>query len=306
MLRLLLVRTVHAVFVIWGAVTVIFLALRVVSGDPASLMLGPTATPEELASLRDELGLDQPLWTQYVEYLGHIGRLDFGESVRLGDSALPYVLERTPATLVLAVVALIFVAALGVPFGIAAGRRPGGLLDRIISTSTLVTQSMPTFWVGIMLILVLAGQFRVLPSGGAGTPAHLVLPAITLGLPFVALVARLVRSGVVDESRQGYVRTAHAKGLSQRVVFYVHVLRNVLVPVVTILGLVLGQFVGSAVVIETVFAWPGLGKLLVDSILYRDYAVVQAAVALIAMVYVVLNLIVDLTYGYLDPRIRLD
>ncbi|MGH3748626.1 MAG: ABC transporter permease, partial [Micromonosporaceae bacterium] len=227
-------------------------------------------------------------------------------SVRLGDAALPHILARTPATLVLAVAALIVVVALGVPFGVAAGRRPGGALDRVISTAALVTQSLPTFWVGIMLILLLAGHFRVFPSGGAGTPAHLVLPAITLGLPFVALVARLVRSGVIEESRQGYVRTAQAKGLSQRVVFYGHVLRNVLVPVVTVLGLVLGQFVGSAVVIETVFAWPGLGKLLVESILYRDYAVVQAAVALIAVVYVVLNLIVDLTYGYLDPRIRLD
>ena len=306
MLRLLLVRAVHAVFVIWGAVTVIFLALRVISGDPAALMLGPTATKEQLAAARGELGLDQPLWTQYLEYLGQAARLDFGESVRVGSAALPHVLERTPATMVLAVAALLVVVALGVPLGIAAGRRAGGPLDRFISTAALVTQSMPTFWVGIMLILLLAGQLRVLPSGGAGTPAHLLLPAITLGLPFVALVARLVRSGVLEESRQGYVRTAHAKGLSPRVVFYGHVLRNVLVPVVTVLGLVLGQFVGSAVVIETVFAWPGLGKLLVESILYRDYAVVQAAVALIAVVYVTLNLLVDVAYGYLDPRIRLD
>lgn len=299
-------RLGHAAFVVWGAVTVIFLLTRVIPGDPAILMLGPTATTEQLDSLRQTLGLNEPLLSQYVDYIVSAAQLDFGESFRLGGEAIGHVLRRAPASLTLAAAALAFVVLAGFPLGIAAARKPQSIRDKVISASSLVGQSLPTFWVGIMLILLFAGTLKVLPSGGSGSWKHVILPAITLGLPFVAMVARLLRSGLLEESHQGYVQTARAKGLKEPVVFYVHVLRNVLVPVVTVLGLIMGLFVGSAVIIEIVFAWPGIGKLLVDSILYRDYAIVQAAVALIAVVYVMLNLLVDMTYGFLDPRIRLE
>lgn len=297
-------RLAQSLVVVLGAVTIIFVLVRVVPGDPAALMLGITATPEQIAALHESLGLDDPILVQYGRYLLNVLTLDFGESFRLAGPAMEHVLSRLPATLILATWAMVVTLAVSFPLGIAAARRPRGVLDRLISTNSLVGQALPQFWVGIMLILVFAQFLRLLPSGGPGGPAHLVLPAIALALPFIGWVTRLIRSGVIEQDQSEYVQTARAKGLTERVVFSVHVLKNALVPVVTVLGLLLGEFVGSAVIVEVVFAWPGVGRLLVDSITYRDYAVVQAAVAVITAVYVFANLAVDLVYGYLDPRIR--
>jgi ABC-type dipeptide/oligopeptide/nickel transport system permease component len=297
-------RLAQTLFVIWGAVTITFLIVRLVPGDPAALLVGPSATKAQLQAVRAQLGLDDPFFVQYVRYLADVVRLDFGESYRLGGSAMGHVVARLPATVILAVAAMIITLAVSFPLGITAARRPQGLIDRLISTASLVGQSLPPFWVGIMLILIFAGFLQVLPASGAGSLQSLVLPAVALSLPFVGWLARLIRSGLLEELGGEYVRTARAKGLSERVVFYVHVLRNALVPVVTAAGLVMGAFIGGAVIIEVVFAWPGIGRLLVDSINFRDYSVVQAAVIVLAVVYVFLNLVVDLLYSYLDPRIR--
>ncbi len=297
-------RLAQTLFVIWGAVTITFLIVRLVPGDPAALLVGPSATKAQLQAVRAQLGLDDPFFVQYVRYLADVVRLDFGESYRLGGSAMGHVVARLPATVILAVAAMIITLAVSFPLGITAARRPQGLIDRLISTASLVGQSLPPFWVGIMLILIFAGFLQVLPASGAGSLQSLVLPAVALSLPFVGWLARLIRSGLLEELGGEYVRTARAKGLSERVVFYVHVLRNALVPVVTAAGLVMGAFIGGAVIIEVVFAWPGIGRLLVDSINFRDYSVVQAAVIVLAVVYVFLNLVVDLLYNYLDPRIR--
>jgi peptide/nickel transport system permease protein len=297
-------RLIQTLFVIWGAVTITFLIVRLVPGDPAALLVGPSATKTQLQAVRAQLGLDDPFFVQYVRYLADVVRLDFGESYRLGGSAMGHVVARLPATVILAVAAMMITLAVSFPLGITAARRPQGLIDRLISTASLVGQSLPPFWVGIMLILIFAGFLQVLPASGAGSLQSLVLPAVALSLPFVGWLARLIRSGLLEELGGEYVRTARAKGLSERVVFYVHVLRNALVPVVTAAGLVMGAFIGGAVIIEVVFAWPGIGRLLVDSINFRDYSVVQAAVIVLAVVYVFLNLVVDILYSYLDPRIR--
>lgn len=297
-------RLAQSLLVILGAVTIIFIMVRVVPGDPAALMLGITATPQRIAALHAEMGLDDPIIVQYLHYLRDVLTLDFGQSFRLTGPAMGHVLAFLPATAILAFWAMAITLAVSFPLGIAAARRPRGRLDGLISGSSLVGQALPQFWVGIMLILIFAQYLGVLPSGGPGGPAHIVLPAIALALPFIGWVTRLVRSGLIEEQQAEYVQTARAKGLSERVIFYIHVLKNALVPVVTVVGLLLGEFVGSAVIVEVVFSWPGVGRLLVDSITHRDYAVVQAAVAVITAVYVFANLAVDLLYGYLDPRIR--
>lgn len=297
-------RAAQAAFVVWGALTITFVIVRLVPGDPAAMMLGPFSGEAERAALRGELGLDDSVLVQYGHYLLDAVQGDFGESFRLGGSSMTAVISAVPATAVLAVAAMIATTALSLPLGIAAARHPNGPIDRLVSAASMVGQALPQFWVGIMLILVFAGGLGLFPTSGAGSLRSLVLPAVALALPYVGWLARLVRAGVLDELGADYVRTARSKGITERAVFYAHVLRNALVPVVTAAALVLGVFLGGAVIIEVVFAWPGVGKLLIDSISYRDYAVVQAAVVLIAVSYAVLNLAVDLAYGYLDPRIR--
>lgn len=299
-------RLGQSVFLIFGAITIVFLVLRVIPGDPEALMLGSQATEEELAAARQQLGLDDPLWQQYVRHLGEVVTLDFGESWRLGGDALGNVLDRLPATVTLAGYALLFTLLLGFPLGVYAARHEGKLVDRLVSYLSLAGQALPSFWVGLMLVLIFARILGVLPGTANGTPASVILPAFTLALPFLGWLARLVRNGTLEELGKEYVRTARSKGLSERVVFNVHVLRNTLTPVVTVLGLVLGNFIADAVIIEQVFAWPGIGTLMIDSIIHRDYAVAEAAIVLIAVFYILLNLLVDVLYFYLDPRITLE
>lgn len=306
MIRLTLRRLGLGLFVMWGCVTLIFFLIRLAPGDPAALALGPDATADEIEAARVRLGLDASMVEQYVDYLRRVVTLDFGRSYRLNQPAMDAVLDRFPATIQLALSAMVIAVVVGITLGCVAGWRSGGKVDRFVSTVTIGMQSFPTFWVGIMLILVFALHLRVLPSAGYGSWQNLVLPAITLSLPQVAIVARLTRSSVAESMHEPYIQTARSKGLTDRQVLVGHALKNSLIPVVTIVGLQTGVLLGGSVVVENVFAWPGLGSLIVDSVSARDYSVVQAAALLIAAVVVVLNLVADLVYSQLDPRIRVE
>jgi peptide/nickel transport system permease protein len=299
-------RFAQALLQVWGAITIVFVALRVLPGDPAELILGSQATPEALDSLRTRLGLHDPLPVQYLNHLQDVVRLDFGQSWRQGVSALDACLERLGPTLALSAWAMVITVVLGFAVGTFAARRANTWADHLVSMTSLAGQALPPFWIGIMLSLIFARWTQILPSTADGTMAGLILPALTLALPFVGWLGRLVRTGVLEEMNKDYVRTAYAKGLSDRVVFSVHVLRNTLVPVVTMLGLLMGYFIANGVIVEVVFAWPGIGSLLVDSITFRDYAVVQAVLTVVTVCYIVLNLLVDVLYVYLDPRIQLE
>ncbi|MBA0051217.1 ABC transporter permease [Streptomyces sp. AJS327] len=303
MTSFLLKRIGQAVVVAWGAISLVFVIVRVVPGDPARLILGPDASADQVASVRADFGLDQPLWRQYLTHLADVLRGDFGESWRLGGSAMANTLDRYPATLTLAFLALLVTLFLGFPLGMLCARRAGGPLDSAISTSSLIGQALPSFWLGIVLILIFARQLEWLPSTAGSGLASAVLPSVTLALPFVGWLARLVRNSALEEGAKGYVRTARAKGTGEGVISYVHVGRNIAVPVVTVLGLLLGNFVANAVIVEVVFSWPGIGSLMVDAITNRDYAVVEAAIVTITITYILLNLVVDALYFALDPRL---
>lgn len=306
MTKMILRRLLIGVFVLWGAASLIFVIVRVAPGDPAQVLLGPDADAQQVQQVTAQLGLDRPMYEQYVGYLGDAVRFDFGDSQRLGRPAMAAVLDRLPATIDLTLAATVLAVLVGLVLGVIAGGRPGSRLDRIVSAATIGLQSFPTFWVGIMLILLFSLGLRLLPSAGVGTPAHLVLPAVTLSLPFIAIVARVTRSSVAESMDEQYVQTARSKGLTDTQVLLGHVLRNSLVPVVTVVGIHIGQLMGGVVIVENVFAWPGLGSLIVDAVANRDYAVVQAATMLIATIVLVLNLVADLVYTRLDPRIRVE
>lgn len=298
-------RILFSLFILWGVITIVFVVLRLIPADPALLILGSDATQAEVAALRAQMGLDRPIYAQYAAYLADLVRFDFGESYRLQRDAMTLVLERLPATLELAFASLTFALLIGLPAGVIAALKVNKIPDRVVSVLSLLAQSLPPFWVGIVFILIFARVLQVLPSGGTGSFAHLVLPAITLGLPFLAILTRMTRSGLLEVIHEGYIQTARSKGLSERVVIFPHAIRNALIPIVTIVGLQFGQLLGGAVIVETVFSWPGVGRMLIDAIGQRDYNLVQAAIILIATGFVTINLVVDLLYGYLDPRVRL-
>lgn len=298
-------RVFFSLFVLWGAVTIIFVVLRLVPGDPAYIMLGPDADQAQVDALRAQLGLDHSLIQQYATYLANVVHLDFGQSFRLNADSMSLVLQRVPATIQLATTALLLSLLIGLPLGVIAALRAHSWVDRSISVFSLMGQSTPSFWLGIVLILVFARGLHMFPSAGSGTWSHLVLPTITLALPFLAILVRLTRSGLLEVVHEGYVQTARAKGLGEGIVILVHALRNALIPIVTVVGLQFGALLGGTVIVETVFAWPGVGRLLIDSIGRRDYGVVQASILLVATIFVVINLLVDLLYGFLDPRVRL-
>ncbi|MGH2531383.1 MAG: nickel ABC transporter permease [Thermomicrobiales bacterium] len=298
-------RIAYALFVLWGALSIIFVTVRIVPGDPASMMLGAGATDDELTALRARLELDDPLPVQYVQYLGDAVRLDFGESLWLNRPVLSSVGERVAFTARLAVTAMAIALLVSFPLGILAALKQRTVVDGLISVVSLVGQSVPSFWLGIMFILVFARQLRLLPSAGSESWQHLVLPSFTLALPLVGVLTRLVRSGLLEVMHEDYIRTARAKGLTSSSVLTRHALRNMLIPVVTVVGLQMGHLLGGAVIVEMVFGWPGVGRLLVDAIFHRDYPLVQAAILFITGGFILINLLVDLSYVYLDPRIRL-
>ena len=296
-------KVFHTAFVAFGVVTLVFAALRL-SGDPAATMLPGDASVDELAALRRQLGLDQPLWLQYVQFLGAAVTGDFGTSFRHQQPALPLVLERLPATLELAGAALLLAVGLALPLGILAAIHRGRLLDVAAMAFAVVGQATPYFWMGIMLILIVSVELAWLPTSGRGGLARLILPSITLGTHFAASLARLTRTSMLEVFGQQFVTTARAKGLSEWSVVLAHTLKNAAVPVITLIGLQFGTLLGGAVVTETIFAWPGVGRLAVQSVFVRDYPVVQAGVFVLALTFVAINLLVDLLYGVLDPRIR--
>lgn len=304
MTRYLLGRLVYSIFVLWGAVTIVFVTVRVVPGDPAQLMVGAQGTRQDVATLRHRFGLDEPLPVQYGRYLGQAARLNFGESLRLEEPAVGAVVQRLPATAVLAGSAMLLAVAVSLPLGIFAAIYRRSPVDHVVSIVSLLGQSVPNFWLGIMFILIFARELRWLPSAGTGGLEHLVLPAVTLALLLIGVLTRLVRSGLLEVVHEDYIRSAYAKGLAVRAVITRHALPNALIPVVTVAGLQLGHLLAGAVIVETVFAWAGVGRLLVDAISNRDYPVVQAAVLFITAGFIMVNLLVDLSYAYLDPRIR--
>ncbi|WP_116951852.1 ABC transporter permease [Jiangella endophytica] len=304
MLPQLVRRVGLMIFTVWGAVSLTFVILRLAPGDQATVQLGPDATAADVSALREELGLNRPMLVQYLDYLGSAITGDFGESYRFRESAMTVVLDRFPATVLLTVTASALALTIGLLLGVLAGRSPGRLVDRVISGITLVMQAIPSFWSGIMLILLMALTLRLLPSAGSGDLRHLVLPAITLAIPFTAIVARITRSSVAEVTTEPYILTARSKGLSERAVLTRHAVRNSVIPVVTIVSLHIGTLMGGAVIVEQVFAWEGVGSLLVGAVGNRDYAIVQAATVLLAIVVVTMNLLADVLNSRLDPRIR--
>ncbi|MDR7418029.1 MAG: ABC transporter permease [Armatimonadota bacterium] len=302
--RYLARRTLAALIVIWGVLTVIFLVVRVIPGDPAAVLLGTNATAEMVAEQRAKMGLERPLPVQYALFLRQAIAGDWGLSYHENRPAFAMVLERMPATLELALASIVVTVMLSFVLGTAAAHWALSPVDRAVGVLSLVGQAVPNFWLGLVLILLFARNLNWLPSFGRGSLWHLVLPTVTLSVQLIGVMTRLIRAGVLDIAGQDYVRTARAKGVPEPGVMTRHVYRNMLIPVVTMLGLQLGALLGGVVVIEMVFAWPGLGRLIVMAINNRDYPVVQAAVTFTAVIFVGLNLLVDLTYGYLDPRIR--
>ncbi|HEX5531691.1 MAG TPA: nickel ABC transporter permease [Methylomirabilota bacterium] len=299
----LLRRLWQSLLVLFGVSVVVFFILHL-TGDPAALLLPPDATAEDIAKFRTAMGFDDPWVVQYARFLKGAVRGDFGESLRHGEPAMGLVLERLPATFELAGAGLLIALTLAIPAGIVSAVRRNTSVDYVSTVVALLGQAMPTFWLGIMLILVFSVRLNWLPSSGRGSLEHLILPAITLGLFTTARITRLTRSGMLEVLGQDYIRTARAKGVGESPVVWKHALKNASIPIVTIVGIELGTLLGGSVITETIFAWPGVGRLSVQAIFNRDYPVVQSAVFLLASTFVIVNLLVDVIYTYLDPRIR--
>ncbi|HUP35744.1 MAG TPA: ABC transporter permease [Candidatus Limnocylindria bacterium] len=306
MRRFLLRRLLHALIVVWGVVTVVFFLVRL-TGDPSAFLVDQSATREEVAAVRAQLGLDRPLLVQYFEFLAAVPRGDFGISIRERRPAMAMVLGHFwPATVELAAAAILLSTALAIPLGIVSATHKDRAPDHASRLASLLLQSMPSFWLGLMLILFFAVQLGgLLPAYGSGTLRHLILPAVALAAAPLAQNVRLIRAGMLEVLQQDYVRTARAKGAPERLVLYRHALRNAALPFITVTGLSLGFMLSGTIIIETVFSWPGLGRLLVQAVPGRDFPVIQAGVFLFAVIFVAVNLVVDLLYAVVDPRVRL-
>ncbi len=290
--------------VVLGVSIIVFAIIRMIPGDPARAMAGPQASPQYIESVRARYGLDEPIAVQYMTFMRRAVQGDFGISVFSRRPVITEIAERFPRTLLLASVSLVIATAVGVPAGIISATKRNSVFDNVSMVIALIGVAAPVFWLALMLQLLFAVQLGWFPSTGIGTPAHLVLPAVTLGAASAGLFARITRSSMLEVLREDYVTTARAKGLTENVVVYKHALKSAMIPVVTVMGLQFGILLGGAVLTETVFAWPGIGRLLVDSILRRDYPVVQATVMMLAFLFVLINLVVDILYAFLDPRIQ--
>jgi peptide/nickel transport system permease protein len=299
-------RLVLTVPVLFGVATLVFSLIHLVPGDPAQAMLGDGASPEDIAQLRGRLGLDRPLPEQYWTYLKGLARGDLGTSLRTQQPVARQIAERLPATAELAAAAMLVAVGLALPLGVIAAVWRGTWVDQGAMGLALLGISVPGFWLGPLLALIFAVELGWLPVSGRGSWAHLVLPAITLGSALAAILARMTRASVLEELREQYVVAARARGVSRARAIVVHALRNSLIPVVTILGLQLGAVLTGSIITETIFSWPGVGRLLIQSINFRDYPMVQGCILLIAVTYVTMNLVTDLMYGWLDPRIRFE
>ena len=297
-------RLLLTIPVVIGVSLLVFSLIRLLPGDPARALAGVTATPEYIEQVRERYGLNDPVYVQYGNFMRGLVTGDLGVSTFSRRPVTTEIGERFPRTLTLASLSLLIATVVGVSAGIVSATRRNSIFDNASMFVALVGVAAPVFWMALMLQLLFAVQLRWLPATGMGGISHLVLPSITLGMASAALMARITRSSMLDVLKQDFITTARSKGLAERVVIYKHALKNALIPVVTVLGLQFGILLGGAVLTETVFAWPGVGRLLVDSILRRDYPVVQGTVMLLAFLFVIINLVVDVIYAFLDPRIH--
>jgi peptide/nickel transport system permease protein len=306
MLRYLIRRLLQTVPVLLGVATLVFALIHLVPGDPAQSMLGEGASPGEVTALRHSLGLDRPLFTQYLSFLGGIAHGNLGTSFRYGTPVAREIGARLYRTLQLALAAMAVALLVALPLGIVAAVFRKTMIDHAAMTAALAGISMPNFWLGPLLAILFSVRLGWLPVAGTGTLAHLVLPAVTLGAALAAILARMTRASVLEELRELYVLAARARGLSRTRAVVRHAFRNSLIPIVTIVGLQFGAVLTGTIITETIFAWPGVGRLLIQSISFRDYPLVQGCILFISVTYVAMNLLTDLTYGFLDPRIRFD
>lgn len=312
MLKYIMRRLILLLPVIAIVGTIVFVLIHLTPGDPAAVMLGPDATPEQIERLRERLGLNEPLYLQYLNWFAGAIRLDFGDSIFLGQPVTEALLARAQPTLLLTLYALTIQVLIGVPAGVIAAVKHNSLIDRILMVLSISGAAIPSFFLGIMLILFFAVRLNWLPSGGFVSVfdnpiehlKRMIMPAFALGFTSAGLLARLVRSSMLDVLREDYIRTAMAKGLPQRMMVIRHALRNALIPAITVIGYSLGGLLGGAVVTETVFTIPGMGRMVVQSVARRDFPVIQGAILLIAAFYVLANLLVDVLYVYIDPRVR--
>lgn len=299
----LLRRLLQAVPVVLGVIFAVMLTIELIPGDPVTLMLGEHATQESVAAVRQALGLDKPLLVRYVQYIGNLLHGDLGRSLRERRQVSEELADVWPATLELTAAALIIAVIGGVLAGVVSAVWPNSFFDGVTRLTSLFGLSMPVFWTGLTLIVFFSLWLNWLPVGGSGSLRHLILPAVTLSLPSLAMVARMTRSSVLEVLREDYIRTARAKGVKEQVVVLKHGLRNACIPIVTLLGLQVGQLLGGAVLTETVFAWPGMGRLIVRAIFARDYILLQGAILVFALAFVLINLLVDISYAMFDPRV---
>jgi ABC-type dipeptide/oligopeptide/nickel transport system permease component len=305
MARHLLYRLLLTLPAIWLVLTMVFFLIHIVPGDPVEQMLGEGAATGQVAQLRHSLGLDQPLYVQYGRYLGEVVRGDLGQSFKFQSPVRSVIFERYPATLQLAFFALLVCAAIAIPAGVIAAYRRGSSADRSIGVFTLLGLAVPNFALGPLLITLFSIKLGWLPVSGRGGALHYILPAATLGAALAAILTRMVRSSMLEELSSDYIRTARAKGLSARAVLLRHALRNALIPIITILGLQFGTLLAGTIVTETIFSWPGIGRLTVMAISSRDYPLLQGCILVIALSYVLVNLLTDVLYAVIDPRVRL-
>lgn len=304
MLRYTLKRLAMLIPVLLGVSIISFSLLRMVPGDPAVLLAGEDANPDFIEAVRQEHGFDQPVHIQYLRFLGNVVRGDFGVSIRSREPVINLLKQRFAFTLKLSLCAILIATIIGLIAGIISATRQYSIFDNLSMIGALFGISMPIFWLGLLLMLVFAVHLRWLPAGGSGELRHLILPAIAMGAASAAVIARMTRASMLEVIRQDYIRTARANGLRERIVIYKHALKNAMIPVITVFGLEFGYMLGGAVLTETVFSLPGIGRLMVEGIFQRDYAVVQGAMILVATTFVLVNLLTDIAYAFFDPKIR--
>ena len=297
-------RLLSTIPVLFGISLMLFFLLRSLPGDPAQVIAGELATQQEVQLIREQLGLDEPVYVQYAKFLSRLVRFDLGNSTRTQYPVIQEIAPRLVNTIILAVAATLLACLLGIPAGIIAAVKPYTAMDMMVTALALFGMSMPAFWLGLMLIIIFSVKLKLLPVGGSGGFVYLILPTITLAAYLIASIARNTRSSMMDVLAQDYITTARSKGVREKMVIIRHALKNGFIPIITVVGLQFGSLLGGTVLTETVFAWPGLGRLLVSSILARDYPVIQGGILIFALLLVLTNLVVDLTYAYLDPKVR--
>ena len=304
MFQYILKRLLSTLPVLLGISLLLFFMLRMLPGDPAQVLAGQMASQEDIKNIRQQLGLDKPIFVQYGIFLSRLAKLDLGRSARTQNPVIKEIWARLPNTVLLAVTAITLACLFGIPAGIISAVRPYTWIDYLFTSMALFGISMPVFWLGLMLIVIFSLVLHWLPAGGIGSWKHVILPSFTLAAFVVAFITRITRASMIETLSQDYTTTARSKGLKEQVVIVKHALKNALIPIITVVGLQFGLLLGGAVLTETVFAWPGLGRLIVDSILARDYPVIQGTILIFGLLYILVNLVVDLLYAFIDPRIR--